>query len=1313
MKTLTRIARRLRIRQALLYVLALIMVYAPLPVSVASTTPAAGTLPDAVDILPGSTIGGGAFDTSVLNQLTITAPDGTILNINTFDIGTGATVNIGQGASDAMLTRVFDGNPTGIMGTLNAPGRFYMVNPAGVIFGQGAVVNVSQLIASSLNISDTDFTNGNLLFQGGISGVTPSSPIGIINNGAITGSEGVALIAEKIQNSGSIVAGSGGVIVLAAGDMVKLGQPGSKIIVEMDSTTSGIAGAGSITNEAVGTISSDSGTIVLASGDIFATAINSRVEGGNGTINQLGSVSANNAGGSVTMTAGNNVVVDGPVTAGGDVYIAGENVSGSGDLTSTGGGVQVRAADNVTVGGEVNADDDIVLAADRDHDGTGDVHADLLVAGKKVRLAASDDTIYLHNDVIAGNDIEIYNNTVADDGVELRAGDDILIGGDDHDDDADFTNYSDTSLTGLGDLTLKASKNGGGGNIKSGGSISADGNLEITAKYGNSGNHNIWVKGGADAGGSLTAMAGGDVEFGGDVVGGSDVAITAHDDVEVAMDIRSQQGSVTVKANADGNDSGHILIGDDVRTQGSTGDVHLEVVENSTFPAGVAEGDVVVGGDITSAGKVTVKSQQGVILLNNKGEVNAKVVAGDDILLQARGDNVNDPTGIYDIRVKGDMTTTNGGDITVEVIDDNVDPYAQYPDRWDDVKFDGKVTSDGKLTVTTGDDIYAKKTLTSRGDMEILAGDDIKLDAPSISAQSLDGNLTIKSNMDNPVPPENDFAEVDIDGDLLAKGDIVIDASENDISSRGSIISSEGDVDIRTGITMDDSVMQVIEATEGTVTADGFINKIYCGELHITGGSEDTAVDLAGFVKAKDNIYIKGNGDVQLSGDVTAGEDCIACEIDGDKYEILEARIVEVPQGDGECCGGVYIISENGMVYTAGADGALSVTVSGYSDDLSGKGVNLSGDPFNDEGLGKAAIVIISKDDLKLDAGATLNAHGFYDMTGAVDDRAGMGLLDVDADIPFVDEHPREKGSPIDVAIFLKSDGDVSVNANVNIQSMGGGYDAPDGEGAMVIDARDTVRFGGNFENSIAAGNVGNWLEVVSRVTEWLGDAYGRLPYADPAEGSGPFPDGYTYVFRGAGAENPDIEDGRAWVLEDLPGGDVPAAPLPKFEEPSEEGCPLLMSAVAGELGVNSGDLQVSIGNALTDTPNIQPCDACEKVVKYAAVLKDTQGQYMASLVQVFNQIAPADAPLTPAMEATLASVFADNATNPDMPQFASAMEYIDAFVQYAAVIDNELGSPVEDSVAFVLGKYGSGLSEVENQNIMTYVQSRLIQAGI
>jgi hypothetical protein len=36
-------------------------------------------------------------------------------------------------------------------------------------------------------------------------------------------------------------------------------------------------------------------------------------------------------------------------------------------------------------------------------------------------------------------------------------------------------------------------------------------------------------------------------------------------------------------------------------------------------------------------------------------------------------------------------------------------------------------------------------------------------------------------------------------------------------------------------------------------------------------------------------------------------------------------------------------------------------------------------------------------------------------------------------------------------------------------------------------------------------------------------------------------------------------------------------------------------------------------------------------------------------------------------------------------------MEYIDAFVQYVAVLDTEMGSPVGDSVAFVMEKHGAG----------------------
>jgi len=172
----------------------------------------------------------------------------------------------------------------------------------------------------------------------------------------------------------------------------------------------------------------------------------------------------------------------------------------------------------------------------------------------------------------------------------------------------------------------------------------------------------------------------------------------------------------------------------------------------------------------------------------------------------------------------------------------------------------------------------------------------------------------------------------------------------------------------------------------------------------------------------------------------------------------------------------------------------------------------------------------------------------------------------------------------------------------------------------------------------------------------------------------------------------------------------LPAAPLPVIRPPEIAGCPELMGAVAAELGINSDNLQIMIASAtsLTDTPNTQPCKACEKIVNYAGVLKDTQGQHMAAMVQVFNQLAPANAPYSPEMGAMIANAFADYKNNPDMPQYATAMEYIDAFVEYAKVLDTELGKPVGDSTAFVLEKYGNNLTKAENENILIYIQSQL-----
>jgi filamentous hemagglutinin family protein len=170
----------------------------------------------------------------------------------------------------------------------------------------------------------------------------------------------------------------------------------------------------------------------------------------------------------------------------------------------------------------------------------------------------------------------------------------------------------------------------------------------------------------------------------------------------------------------------------------------------------------------------------------------------------------------------------------------------------------------------------------------------------------------------------------------------------------------------------------------------------------------------------------------------------------------------------------------------------------------------------------------------------------------------------------------------------------------------------------------------------------------------------------------------------------------------------VPVAPLPELQYPEVQGCPVLMQAVALELGVPEETIQVAIGNALAVNPNIQSCEACASLMDSVAILRDIDGTRMAAMVQVFNALAPPDAPFTPEMAASIATAFADDIDNPEMPQYATVAEYIDAFVQYIAVLDTEFGSPVDDSVAFVMEKYGAAIAGSDNPNIGAFVTTRL-----
>ena len=163
----------------------------------------------------GPSVVGGEATVSGLGtpQVTINqASQQAILNWQSFNIAPNeVTQFIQPNASAIALNRIYDQNPSQILGSLRANGTVMLVNPNGVFFGPNAQVNVGGLIASSLNITNANFLAGHYLFEGaGVEGI-------VKNLGLIRGiHDGVYLLAPNVENSGVITA-PGGNIVLAAG----------------------------------------------------------------------------------------------------------------------------------------------------------------------------------------------------------------------------------------------------------------------------------------------------------------------------------------------------------------------------------------------------------------------------------------------------------------------------------------------------------------------------------------------------------------------------------------------------------------------------------------------------------------------------------------------------------------------------------------------------------------------------------------------------------------------------------------------------------------------------------------------------------------------------------------------------------------------------------------------------------------------------------------------------------------------------------------------------------------------------------------
>lgn len=254
------------------------------------------------------------------------------INWQSFNIAKGETVNFVQPSASAVaLNRVIGNNASAIYGTLSANGKVFLINPNGVLFAPGSQVNVGGLVASTLNMFDSDFMNGNYTFSGSGTG-------SVINQGAIQAAGQAVLIGPQVKNEGTIAAQVTG---LAAGNKVSLDFSGDKLLNLTVDT--GAAGGSAVNN---GTILSDGGLVVMSAGTksaLLTTVVNNSgmiraqsVNSENGVIKLEGSTVTNNgtldaSGKAVGQTGGTVKVLGDTVTLaqGSSIDVAGDRGGGT------------------------------------------------------------------------------------------------------------------------------------------------------------------------------------------------------------------------------------------------------------------------------------------------------------------------------------------------------------------------------------------------------------------------------------------------------------------------------------------------------------------------------------------------------------------------------------------------------------------------------------------------------------------------------------------------------------------------------------------------------------------------------------------------------------------------------------------------------------------------------------------------------------------------------------------------------------------------------------------------------------------------
>ncbi|WP_121325144.1 filamentous hemagglutinin N-terminal domain-containing protein [Paraburkholderia sp. RAU2J] len=259
---------------------------------------ASGVLPKG-----GHYVAGTGTIASQCDALTVTQPGSTrgVIDWTSFSIGRGNTVTFNNG-SGATLNRVTASGPSALLGSLNATGSVYLINPQGIVVGRSGVISTGgRFVASTLDLPDTAFMNGGTLTLSGTSNGK------VVNLGKISSSGGdVFLIARDVVLNDGVVSAPNGTAEYVVGKEVLLSDsPSARQLFVQTGNTGTVIDRGTTLAAQLNLEAADGNIYALAGGGSRIRATGTATRYGHiwlvadkGHVTQQGTVAATNVDGS-------------------------------------------------------------------------------------------------------------------------------------------------------------------------------------------------------------------------------------------------------------------------------------------------------------------------------------------------------------------------------------------------------------------------------------------------------------------------------------------------------------------------------------------------------------------------------------------------------------------------------------------------------------------------------------------------------------------------------------------------------------------------------------------------------------------------------------------------------------------------------------------------------------------------------------------------------------------------------------------------------------------------------------------------------